>query len=185
LSATETKWYRPGLQFHSPFSGYEVICRPFFRQLTATGETLTETRELKAEFATHGAEMVHTDSDGVQTMHPDIRGHYFNLDAQAEQKGWTDDEKETVARKLLMEIVVKYPGECRLHSAAPAGRPWPKYDTAHHNQIPVLAEQFGCVAEALAYEKENKNRESVVAKLNELLATPAEEDAVEDDLIAA
>ena len=146
-----------------------MICRPYRRHLTPQGDLFDETRELVAEFGVFGEEYTYETPDGTTDFGVDIRGHFFDLDAQAEQKGWDDEEKELVARKLLREIVVKFPGECQLYSEPPAVKPWPKYDEAHHNQIPVLADQFGCVAEALRYEKQNRKRESVIAKLSELL----------------
>src|SRR5262249_1405265 len=141
---------------------------------------VSELRELTAEFAMHRGEFQYTDIDGLTQTGADIAGHYFDLDGQAAQKGWTDEEKELVANRLL-RAGGQFPGELRLHTKAPAVKPWPKYDEAHHNQVPVLAEQLGLVAEALAYERENKNRGSVVEKLEELLTqVPAASEQVEE-----
>jgi hypothetical protein len=50
-----------------------------------------------------------------------------------------------------------------------AAIPWPTYNETHHNKIPVLAEELGCIDQVLAYERENKNRASVVAAVEERL----------------
>lgn len=169
------KFYRPGLVFYSPFSAYQYIVRPLVKQYGPDGLTeIGEIRELLAEFATHRGEYRYEDADGNTQVAADIAGHFFNLDAQAEQKGWTDEEKEYVANRLL-KACTQYPGEISLHTKAPVARPWPKYDETHHNSIPTLAEQLGLVAEALSYEQENKNRESVIEKLTELLVSAQEE----------
>lgn len=173
--------------FYSPIAAFQVICRPKTELVTPTGVVYDEIRELLAEFAIHGAEYSYTTADGFTERASDIRGHFFDLDAQAEQKGWDDDEKEIVARHLLRVICPTQPEFCQLHTEAPAGKPWPTYDSTHHNQIPTLAETLGLVAEALTYERQNKNRESVIVKLNELLSASASNSNAPDDedLIAA
>jgi hypothetical protein len=50
---------------------------------------------------------------------------------------------------------------------------------------PVLAEQLGLVAEALAYEQQELNRPSVVAKLTELVSHAQAVDDASDLLTAA
>lgn len=185
MSATETTWYRPGLQFTSHASAYQVICRPSRQLLTPDGVVYDETRELLAEFGVHGAEYSYARPDGTTDTAADIRGHFFDLDSQAEQKGWTTDEKEIVARKLLREIITKFPGECQLYSAPSAAKPWPKYDETHHNQVPVFAEQLGLVDAALAYEKQNAARPSVLAKLQEIGAQPKPTESIVEELTAA
>lgn len=169
------KFYRRGLIFTSPFSMYQYIVRPKVVNYGPDGVTpISELRELLAEFGVSRGEFKYEDVDGNLQTGVDISGHCFDLDAQGEQKGWTDEEKEYVANRLLRATTTA-PGEIQLYSKAPAAKPWPKYDEAHHNQIPVLADQLGLVAESLVYERENKNRESVIAKLEELLVSAQEE----------
>lgn len=68
-------------------------------------------------------------------------------------------------------------GNHYLHAAAPAlVAPWPTYDSTHHNSIVGLAETTGTAVEALAYERANKARPSVIADLESFLAVPAVED---------
>jgi len=173
-------FYRPGLIFHSPFSAYQFIVRPNVKNYGPDGVTqIGELRELVAEFAYHRGEYTYTDSDGNTQVAADIAGHYFDLDAQAEQKGWTDEEKEYVANKLT-RACVQFPGEVRLYTKAPAPKPWAKYDETHHSQVATIAETTGFVAEALLYEKENKARKSVIADLEALIEAPV----VEDELAA-
>ena len=170
LSAETKTYYRPGLQFRSPYSAYQVICRPYTPLRTPQGDVYDEIRELLAEFAIHGAEYQYETAEGTTEIAADIRGNFFDLDSQAEQKGWDDEEKEIVARKFLREIIVKYPGQCQLVEAIKPVAPWATYDDCHHNRIPALAQELGCLPQALAYEKSSKNREGVVAKLAELIA---------------
>lgn len=179
------KFYRPGLTFKSRASACQFIIRPKVVNYGPDGLTpVSEMRELLAEFAVHRPEYTYIDSDGMTQVASDISGHFFDLDAQAEQKGWTDEEKEVAANRLLT-YGPQSGGEFWLHTKAPAAKPWPKYDDAHWDQIPVLAEQLGLVAEALEYEKENKARKSVVAKLSELLTAPPAEDSGVEELAAA
>lgn len=178
-------FYRPGLVFHSPFSAYQYVVRPKVTNYGPDGITpVSEIRELLAEFATHRGEYTYTDHDGLTQVAADIAGHFFDLDSQAEQKSWTDQEKELVANRLL-KATEKFPGEIQLYTKKPAAKPWPKYDDAHHNTIPVLADQLGLVAEALLYERENKNRGSVVEKLEELQNAAPDVEAADEILTAA
>lgn len=184
---SETTYYKPGLVFkaHANSKGHQEICRKEFKQLALTGEIISETPALVAEFAVHGGEYDFINSDGFADRAADIRLGYFDLDSQAEQKGWGPDEKEIVARHMIRMAEKRPGGDFTLWSKAPAQKPWPKYDETHHNQVAVLADQLGLVGEALAYEQENAKRPSVVAKLNELLNAAQIEAASEESLTAA
>lgn len=148
-----------------------------------TGVEIGKKKAIVAEFGTAGDEYTAEDPmTGKMEKWADISGHYWDSKIAQEQNGWTDAERET-AEAVVLNWCNRWPEAVQLWSAPKAEKPWPKYDETHHNQIPTLAETLGLVAEALAYEQENKNRESVTSKLTELLnATP---DAAAEELTAA
>ena len=173
--------YRPGLKFRSRYAAYQYIVRPRKGVYAADGTEIDVIPELLAEFGIAGEEFSYVDPDtNEQTVGADIRGHFFDLDQQADEKGWSDEDRALVA-KVLLRNQPKFAGDYQLYSVAPLAAPWPTYDTAHHNTIASTAAATGLVAQALAYEKQNKNRQSVVDKLQEEL----DRDAVADDLVAA
>lgn len=174
-----------GKTYRSKFAGFNGGVRPESKHVhPATGLVVSTTKRLGFDFAKHGPEYDYTDAEGRVQKASDIRGHFFNTGSAQEEFGWTDDEREAV-EQALDRWCQRWPEAVWEVSAAKAGKPWPKYDETHHNQIPVLAEQLGFVAEALQYEVENKNRSGVVEKLNEILAAAAEAAVVEDSLTAS
>ncbi len=181
-------YYRPGLVFkaHAKAQGHQECCRRYVPPVytpDGAGIVRDEIPALWAEFGVYGGEYTYIDPDTERTeVGTDFRGGWFDLDAQADVKGWGPAEKEIVARHML-RLLEKNPGwaQFSLHSKAPAAKPWPTYDETHHNQIPTFAEGVGLVNEALAYERENKARDSVIQKLEELL----ERASVAEELTAA
>ncbi len=111
--------------------------------------------------------------DGV-----DYRAYVSSYDTkfQQEEKGWSDETREEVERFLL-----KHPafGDRYIVADPPSvtkDPPWANYDQTHHKQIVSIAQQTGCVEYAMEYEKEHKNRDSVITELLEVLqASPDEE----------
>lgn len=159
-----------GKVYGSKASAYQVLVRPRKDVWNHDGSVLLDTiQPLTAEFAYHGGEFTfHNPLTGSQDIGADIRGHFFDSAQQALEKGWTQEEHDMVVNALdrKCQTEPEYVWEVTL---ATVTAPWPTYDKAHHNQIPVLAEQLGLVAEALAYEQQQQQRPSVVAKLTELL----------------
>lgn len=176
MSRLDQYEYRPGLKFKSKYAATQVCVQGAEPIYTGSPPVqVGRLKEIVAEFATHGAEYTYTNPEtGAQERAADIRGYFLDLDQQAYDKDWTDEEREMVAKKLLF-VCDTEPGEIWLYSKPAVPKPWPKYDEAHHNQVATLAEQLGLVHEALAYEQENKNRESVVAKLKEIISAPTED----------
>lgn len=172
--------YRRGLVFKSPYSAYQYVIRPLKHVYAQDGTVIDTIPELVAEFSTHGAEFQYEDPDGNTQWAADIRGHFFDLDAQAEEKGWSDADRALVA-KILLKNQAKFAGEFQLHSTAPLPVPWPTYDEMHHSKIAATALATGQEHAALAYERLNKNRPAVVKQLEEEIAKAT----VADDLIAA
>jgi hypothetical protein len=158
------------LIFKSKFAAFRVHVRPeLVKYHPTTGVEIGREKAIVAEFGSHGGEFTYTDPNtGRLERGAFINGFTWDSRAAQEQNGWTDDERET-AESIVAMVAAREPEHCWLYSSPAVEKPWPKYDDAHHNQVPVLAEQLGLVAEALAYEEENKNRESVVQKLREIL----------------
>lgn len=146
--------------------------KPIYEYGVMTGET----PELVAEFGWYGPEQAVVDDegnplvdeDGMARRYAEIRYGVFDSEAQAAQKGWTEEERILVEKKVDWQCQLT-PNMVWRVQAAKAAPPWPTYDTTHHNQIGKTAEITGTVHAALAYERENKNRQSVVADLEQVL----------------
>lgn len=174
-----------GKTYRSKFAAFNGGVRPEAVHVhPSTGLVTGRTKRLGFDFAKHGAEYEYEDADGNVQRAPDIRGHFFNTGVAQRENNWTDEEREAV-EYALDQWCERWPEAVWVVSQAKAPKPWPKYDEAHHNQIPVLAEQLGFVAEALQYEQENKNRPAVVEKLSELVNAAAEAEATGESLTAA
>lgn len=173
--------YRRGLTFKSPYLAYQYVVRPQKHVYAVDGTVIDTIPELLCEFGVLGEEFTFTNEETNESeIGVDMRGHFFDLDQQAEDKGWSDDDRALVAR-ILLKNQAKFAGEYQLYSARPVPAPWPTYDTTPHGKTAELAVSLGLAAEALAYEKQNKGRPSVVAGLQEEIAKAT----VADDLIAA
>lgn len=175
-----------GKVYGSKASAYQVLVRPRKDIWNHDGSVLIDQRDpLTAEFAFHGGEFTfHNPLTGSQDIGADIRGHFFDSAQQAEEKGWTQEEHDMVVAALDRKCKTEseYVWEVTLSKVA---APWPTYDTTPHGQVVTLAEQLGLVAEALAYEQQEKNRPSVVEKLTELVNEAQAVDAAAEELTAA
>ena len=157
---------KPSL-FRSRFAAYQVLVRSKRDIWDASGSVIIDTvPALTVEFAKHFGEFDYTDDSGATRKGADIRGHFFDLDAAAEENNWSDTDKELVRTALLL-LCQKAPGDLWVHETPRANAPWPTYDTTHHNKIPVIAEDTGTIDDAITYESQNKNRDSVIAALEE------------------
>jgi len=85
----------------------------------------------------------------------------------------TDEDREQAENLLLNSSY--YGTEFFKVEEVKAAKPWPSYDTTHHNKIAILASEIGRVSEALAYEQENKQRASVIESLEAALPTESGE----------
>lgn len=148
------------------------------KRWNALGDPVEWTKPLVAEFAQHGGTFTfHNHLTGATDTAADIRGHYFDSAAQAMEKGWTQEEHDIVVEALDL-LCQRYGGVWEIQHAK-AALPWPTYDDTHHSQIAKFAAGVGLVSEALAYERENKNRPGVVKELEAAQAAPAAEEAGE------
>jgi hypothetical protein len=93
--------------------------------------------------------------------------------ARQEEHSLTDELREGAEQLLLNSSY--YGIEFFVVEEVKAARPWPSYDDAHHNKIASLAAELGLVAEALAYEQENKQRPTVIEQLEAALPTESGE----------
>lgn len=171
----------------SPYTLCQIVVQaaePIYAGPTAT--IIGHQKEIVAEFGFAGPEIPMLDANGERVTDPytgepystaSVVGGVFNLQAQAEQKGWTPEEVDLVRQKVDY-VALTEPAIVQRRTAPKANPPWPTYDTTHHKTIPTFAAQAGLVGEALAYETQNKNRSEVVEKLREALAAPAVEDAL-------
>jgi len=105
-----------------------------------------------------------------------IRGHYCHTLEQGRRKGWTDEERAMVEKKLL---AFQTPATHWLKTKTPAQKPWPTYDETPFDKVAELAQTLGLVTEAAAYESENKARKTVLAALASTPEPVAEIEAVE------
>lgn len=166
--------------FYSRYADYQVLVRPE-KKVYVEGTEVDRIKPLTANFGVHMVEQSWTEGEGADgLLHTNIRGNYCDTDQQADEKGWTDEEKSIVETVLLRMCEQQGTREdIKLYSAPKAAPPWKNYDSTHHFRIPALAGELGVVAEALAYEQQEKKREGVVKALREKLeetpVAPAEE----------
>jgi hypothetical protein len=162
--------------YESAYTALTVHVRdesPIYHQ--ATGVEISRTKRLVADFGIHGGEVSTTDPlSGQLEKRAFIRGGFFDTEEAQERLGWTDDEHESVVAKLDKicrdepYLLAKVE-----HTQFAASKPWPTYDDTHWKTIPVLAEQLGLLDVALAYERENKQREPVIEGLERKQSEPA------------
>lgn len=171
-----------GLTFYSPFSAFQQICRHYVPPRydpTGTKIVAPEMKQLVANFGEHGGEFTfHNPMTDQEDTGAVIRGHYFNSVAAQEREGWSDDERELV-EQVLVEMCSKVPEFVRLHEELPPLAPWPHYAETPAKDIANLAATVGLLDAALAFERTNKNRKSVVEALEEKLAIEADAAALE------
>lgn len=153
--------------FRSKYAAYQVLVRPPRKVWNADGTVVIDSfPALTAEFGQHGGEYDWIDDTGTTRKGAIIHGYFFDLDAAQEQNGWSDEETELV-QKVLLAQCKKAPGDVWVHETAKPSAPWPTYDMTHHNKVASLAEELGLLDEAIAYESATKNRESVIAQLQD------------------
>lgn len=111
------------------------------------------------------------EEDGVTPVNPVDAGRIGVWDSEEWQKEYKlSDEDRQGAERLLLESAFNGVYFFALEEEK-APKPWPSYDSTHHNKTASLAAELGLVAEALAYERENKNRTSVIEQLEAVLPT--------------
>lgn len=158
--------------YKSPYADLQVLVRSESVQYhPATGVEINRIRELTANFGSHGGTFTATDPiSGNVEEYPIIHGHYFDSKEASERLGWNDDELESVDATLNRLCREQPYLIAAVDMSIPAAAiPWPTYDDHDWRKIPDTAAGLGLAAQALAYEKENRNRDTVVKGLEERL----------------
>lgn len=173
-----------GKVYKSPYAGFRLQTRSEAKIYhPATGVEIQSIPALVSEFGIFGEEFDQELPDGTVHRSASITGGFFDTEEAAERLGWTDEEHETVVADLD-RWCQKWPEAVQLVSKVAAGLPWPTYDTIKAEDIAVFAETLGLLVEAIAYESENKNRKTVLSKLNDALEKQAAVPAPEELTVA-
>jgi len=158
--------------YQSAYSAFRVSVRGESIQYhPATGVEIGRVKGLAAEFGEHGGTFTsESPLSGQLEEHAMIYGHYFDSEAAQEKLGWTDEERESV-EYAIEKIAMEQPYLVRkVEYEIPASpMPWPTYDAMNAKEVVQFAQGTGLVAEAMSYERENKNRVTLLAELEELL----------------
>lgn len=170
-----------GKIYGSKASAYQVLVRPERKVWSQDGAVLIDTHPpLTAEFAYHGGEFKFQNHlTGAEDIGADIRGNFFDSAQQAFDKGWSQEDHDTVVKVLdgLCNTVPEYIWHVEMAKAA---APWPTYDTTPYGKVAELAVTLGLTAEALNYERENKARQSVIEGLEAALPKEASTETAEE-----
>lgn len=166
-------------QYGSKFRAFRVNIRPKVDIPHPTMPVVLETiPEMVAEFGLHLPE-VEVEIEGSTERYGQIIGFFYDLDSDAEAKGWSADEYE-IAKARLDSLCETWPEAIwKLEPAVPSA-PWATYDDTDPAKVAILAGELNLAGDALAYEKATLNRKAIVSDLEELL----EMAAVEEELTA-
>lgn len=144
-----------------------VNVRPEVKVPHPTMPIYTETiPAIVAQFGVIGPEYQVENEDGEVSTHVDISGGLFDLEAEAVTHGWTREEQKLVQARLDDLCTQPWSGVVLVDEPVPVA-PWPRYDDTHYTKIAALAVELGLVDQALAYESQTKQRQSVLADLRE------------------
>jgi len=106
------------------------------------------------------------DYSSMSNMRADIRGGAFDLDSMADYYQWTEEQRDTAARKLLRVALDPRQPQVTLFEPKAPEPPWPTYDKLqNYLEIAKLADDLGLLVEAIAYERYTKRREGVLSAL--------------------
>lgn len=171
--------------FESKFAAFRVnVRKELLKRHPVTGDVIETVPAVAAEFGKLGPVYTFTNPETGETMQgAEITGHFYDTDVEAVQQGWTPESgiKEMVERRLLA-LCQTWP-EAIWHVAREAKKaelPWPTYDELDVEDVVKVAAMTGRVAEALAYERENRQRPAAIEAFEDLLGPQeqASEDAV-------
>lgn len=181
-------------RFGSKASAHNVLVQgPRPIRHPTTGDVIGHQKELMAEFGECEPEFVVRDINGDPLVDPgtgvavgstaNIRGHYFDSRQQQEQKGWTDEEHDRVVAQVQRQAKL-HPGLLWPIESPRAQEPFPGAAGLGWDKYVEIAVTLGVPGEALAYEKENANRSTVIKKLEAHIAAQAQEAHAQDALSA-
>jgi hypothetical protein len=188
------------MRFIAKYAKYAVQVRPQVVEAYATGATKIIQTQLTAQFTidlTTPEEKAiarqlwsfngfYQEEDLVTIREPDYRISAFDTRLAQMEVGWSDEERETV-EQALSAIAIRTPGDVLLIEEKRAEPPWPTYDTYNGTRVQFLKklhEDGYELADVLAYERENQNRDEVVATLEQALeAEPDTTPEREEELV--
>lgn len=162
--------------FQSPHANLEVQCsNQLVKRHPVTGDPIETIPAVYARFGKMGATYTYTNPlTHEEETGADITGHFFDTDIEAAEHEWDEDTKGLVERTLLKFCKSQPDRIKQLEREIPrAALPWPTYDETPVEKVADLASALGLVAEALAYEQENRARPLV---LDGLFGTPVQVD---------
>lgn len=166
--------YRHGIQNEKWRSLHDGSEHKTHNEIIAVFDQLTLTED-EVQFAIKG--MHHKglpiDRDTEEHFSPRSRISGFDSEKAQAENGWSDEERELVEQKLRESH--HYGSDHIELVPQPAALPWPTYDNDGAEQVVLIARATGLVEEAIAYERENRNRDEVLVALKE---EPVEEKAV-------
>ena len=181
------------MRFIAKFGKYAVQVRPQVVEAYATGGVKIVQTQLKAEFSIHIATPeeralarqmwtfngFYQEEDWVTIVEPDYRISAFDSILAQAELGWTDEEREQV-EQTLTEIARKIPGDVIRVEQKRAVPPWPTYDHFPGTRADLLkkiADDGFDLAQVLVYERENQNRDEIVAFMEAALEDEIPESA--------
>jgi hypothetical protein len=157
------------------------------RRHPVTGDIIETVPAVRAEFGfPTGVASTVDPATGVRETLEGYQGGFFDLDSVAEERGWDDDVKAMVERRLD-ELCQQMPNVIQSvdYVTAPAQVPWPTYDAEDDGQkVFDLAVALGLATRALEYERENRRRPSLIQALEAHLALSPEPEPAPEPVLA-
>jgi len=157
------------MRFYSPNANLQIICsKTLNKRHPVTGDIVETIPAIWANFGKLGPERESDDGFGGVVQGAEIYGHYYDTDIEAERNGWDADTKAMVERQIL-KICKSQPDRCQLLEdvIVQAPLPWPTFDAMEAEDAVAMAKVLGLTVEALAYERENRQRPYVIQGLQE------------------
>lgn len=165
--------------FYSPHAGYQLLVKPQYdRRHPTTGDIIETDQAIWVQFGKFGEVQTFMNPETGEThTGAQILGHYYDTDAEAVEKGWDQETHDLVVRRLR-DAVRREPYRLQEIARDPvkAAPPWPTYDDCAAAEAVSLAKTLGLEAETVAYERENKNRPTVIDGLTAKPEAAASED---------
>jgi len=160
-------------------SGASKVVQTPINAMFQEGQLLPHERELAlTRFSFNGS---YQEIDEVTTVAPDYRiGAFDTIQAQIDNQ-WTDEERRQVEDELT-KLAEASPNELLLVPETVLPPPWPRYDSFEGSLDKLIAkitDDGYVLADVLAYERANQNRENVIDALEQM----AEDEAVVEEVV--
>ena len=160
-------------------SGASKVVQTPINAMFQEGQLLPHERELAlTRFSFNGS---YQEIDEVTTVAPDYRiGIFDSIQAQMDH-GWSNDERKLVEDALVTNAEL-FPNDLMLVPETVIPPPWPRYDSFEGSLDKLIAkitDDGYVLADVLAYERANQNRENVIDALEQM----AEDEAVVEEVV--